>query len=112
MKNVAKIIALVLVIAMVAVVLTACAPKDVESAKEKMKEAGYISVGYQDADDDEGVVGAFMSTKLTESLVAILYDSKSAAKDAFGDYENKDNVKVTGKWIVFGSEGAIEAFEA
>ncbi len=111
MKNLAKVVALVLVIAMFAVVLTACAPKDVESAKEKMDEAGYLCVGYEDASDDEGVVGAFMCTKITENLVAILYESKSAAKEAFGEYENKTNVKVTGKWIVFGSEAAIAAFE-
>ena len=100
------------------VALCGCAPKDVDAAKEKMEEAGYLGVGYQG--EGEGLVGAFMATKATgllegETLIATLYDSKSAAKDALeeaqGDAKDDQVAKQIGKWIVIGTEQAIKDFK-
>lgn len=107
---------LIMILALVA--LTGCAPKSVDAAKEKMKEAGYVAVGYQG--EGEGLVGAFSATKIisiteAESIIATLYDSKAAAKEAFK--KASENLKAdevceqVGKWIVVGTEQAIKDFK-
>ena len=117
MKKIIKLSSL-LVIAFALVVLAGCAPKSVDAAKEKMTDAGYIAVGYQG--EGEGLVGAFSATKIisitkAESIVATLYDSKSAAKEAYK--KASENLKADelceqiGKWIVVGTEEAIKAFK-
>ncbi len=128
MKNLAKVLALVLVVAMVAVVLTACAPKDVDSAIEKMEEAGYTAIGREVSDDEkeegavgaigctkgEGVLGAIGGALQGDYLVAVLYDSTSSAKDALAElqeYDEDTDVQRIGKWLVQGSEEAIAAFK-
>ena len=107
---------LIMVLALVA--LTGCAPKSVDAAKEKMQDAGYITVGYEG--EGEGLVGAFSATKIisitqAESIVATLYDSKSSAKEAYK--KASENLKADevceqiGKWIVIGTEQAIKDFK-
>lgn len=95
------------------VLLCGCAPKDVAKAKEKMEEAGYLCVGYEDK-EAEGFVGGFAATKVSggfESITAALYDSSKAAKEAAEELGNKESIQVIGKWVVWGSEGAIKAFK-
>ena len=92
------------------VLLCGCAPKDVAKAEEKMTEAGYLCKGYQ-SEEAEGFVGGFFATKLTENLTAALYDSSKAAKEAAEELSDKDSIQVIGKWVVWGSEGAIKAFK-
>ncbi len=131
MKNLAKVLALVLVVAMVAVVLTACAPKDVEAAIAKMEEAGYEATGYQGdnldeeykesgaigmvtASKGEGFLGAIGGALQGDMLMALLYDSTAAAKDALAEaqaYDEDTDVQRIGKWLVMGSEDAIAAFK-
>ena len=88
--------------------MTACTPKDVESAKTKMSKADYLIVGYENKDAD-GLVGGFVATKLIENMTAALFDTKENAKkfaELMGDKAVQD-----GKWVYFGSEGAIEDFK-
>ena len=92
------------------VLLCGCAPKDVAKAKEKMTEAGYLCLGYEDK-EAEGFVGGFAATKISENITAALYDSSKAAKEAAEKLGDKDSIQVIGKWVVWGSEGAIKAFK-
>ena len=104
-KLLTLIVSLLLIVTMA--FMAACTPKDVESAKAKMDEAGYIVVGYENK-DAEGLVGGFVATKITETITAALFDDKESAKDfaeAMGEKAVQD-----GKWVYFGSEGAIKAF--
>ncbi len=130
MKNLAKVLALVLIVAMFAVMLTACAPKNVKDATEKMEEAGYYCfTGTNDTlnaligaiRDAEGAQNVFMCAKgdnmvvaltniVSDSLVAVLFDTKANAKASLEDYTG-DKAKVIGKWVVIGSEDAVKAFK-
>lgn len=116
MKKIARALALVLTLALTCVAFVACAPKDVEAAKAKMTDAGYICAGIQDDDKEEGAVGGIFATKITETVTAVLYDSSADANAAYEKYlekykdDTKKNVKKSGKWIVIGTEAAIEAF--
>lgn len=104
-KLLTLIVSLLLIVTMA--FMAACTPKDVESAKAKMDEAGYIVVGYENK-DAEGLVGGFVATKITETITAALFDDKESAKDfaeAMGEKAVQD-----GKWVYFGSEGAIKDF--
>ena len=87
--------------------LFACAPSNVEKAKKKMEDAGYIVVGKEDK-EAEGLVGAFAATKITENIVAFLFETSADAK-AYAEKVGSKAVQ-DGKWVYFGSEGAIEAF--
>ena len=112
MKKAVPIIAVALVVVLAAVFLVACAPSNVEKAKENLKKEGYIVVGYQR--QSEGVVGGIVATKLTSTMTAVLYDKASTARADLKEIkkENPDtNAKVMGKWIVWGDEAAIKAFK-
>ena len=87
--------------------LFACAPSNVEKAKAKMEDAGYIVVGKED-EKAEGLVGAFAATKITENIVAFLFESTADAK-AYAEKMGSKAVQ-DGKWVYYGTEGAIEAF--
>ena len=87
--------------------MAACTPKDVDAAKAKMDEAGYLVVGYQNK-EAEGLVGGIVASKLIENMTAALFDTKENAKK-FAELIGEKAVQ-NGKWVYFGSEGAIEDF--
>lgn len=87
--------------------LFACTPSNVEKAKAKMEDAGYLVVGKED-ENAEGLVGAFAATKITENIVAFLFETKDDAKK-FAEEMGSKAVQ-DGKWVYYGSESAIEAF--
>ena len=110
----------VALIAVVACVLFACVPSNLDKAKTKMEDAGYTVIAVEKS--YEGFEGGFSATKVSISegsgqLFAFYFkDSKSAkaAYDKMGDSEKKeksDIIKLKGKWIYIGSEAAIKAFE-
>ena len=68
-------------------------------------------IGYQTDEDVEGLIGGIIATKLTEefkteTITALLFDSKESASD-FADTHDHDS---DGKWVYYGTEGAIEDF--
>ena len=108
-KLLTLIVSLLLIVTMA--FMAACTPKDVESAKKKMKEADYTVIGYE-SKDAENLVGAFAATNplapLTDTLVALLFEDKESAKD-FAE-KTGENAVQDGKWVYWGAEDAIKAF--
>lgn len=107
----------------------ACAPSNVEKAKDKLKDAGYtiVTASEEAVPYVEGSVGSIMAAKggdtlaetFTgggEALTAVLFESKSAAKDYYEkvkDEEAEDEdqiIKQDGKWVYIGTESAIKDF--
>lgn len=132
MKKAIKVIALVAVLAIIGVVLFACAPGDLDKAKSKMDKAGYEAETYKltdkeidamkAADKYDGQVGYIDAYKESgddgEYLYAMLFTSASKAKSYYNDHKKDINeedvedytVKVSGKWIVAGTKAAVKAF--
>ena len=121
-----KILSLILVV-LTCLCFAACAPSNIEKAKDKMTEAGYTIVA---ASEDavpgvEGSVGSIMAVKGADTLLgnvtgegetlsAVLFESSKAAKEYYNNNKDKaeedDNVKLSGKWVIVGTEDAIKAF--
>ncbi len=114
MRKFAKFISLIMILVMSALILTACVPSDVDSAKEKMEKAGYFVIYYTDYDEDKGVVGGIIATKIGDGLIALYFNSSKEAKEyAEGWTDSKyDKVEYSGKWAFIGTEDAIEDFKA
>ena len=120
-----KKVILGLFVALFALVLVGCAPKDSSAAKQKMEKAGYTVVAtvYDEVQED-GSVASLACTKgntigsiidgLGNGLTAVLYDSTKNAKAAYNSSKNaegKSNYTLVGKWVVWGSEEAVKAFK-
>ena len=93
--------------------LVACAPNSVADAKEKMKEAGYTVVAYNN-DTAEGLQGGFVATSGLiggNSMTALYFETKEDAKNFFESLENKENGAQSGNWVYWGDEAAIKAFK-
>ena len=119
----------VLILAVCALLLVACAPADSDKAKAKMEKAGYTvtwsankevgekgEVGYLTATKGSSLGGLIDGVLNGDMLVAALYDSASNAKKAFNeakDAEGKvpENAEVVGKWVIYGTDGAIKTFK-
>lgn len=103
-----------LLAAIMCIGMAACTPSSVEKAEEKMQEAGYKVVAYS-KDDAEGMVGGFVASKgltdITNTMTAILFDSKDAASDFYSTISETGAV-LDGKWVYWGAEEAIEEFTA
>ena len=105
-----------LLMAIMCIGMAACTPSSVEKAEEKMQEAGYTVVAYED-EDAEGMVGGFVATAGLSGLLggdvmtAVLFDSKDAATDFYSTLAEPGAV-LDGKWVYWGSEKAIEEFTA
>lgn len=112
-----------------------CAPKNTDSAKDRMTNKGYnVEVyttekqtqAYNDLYDIEGckaVITAFKNsgTTFTDYCNIILFDTTSHAKEALQrikDVSNKSeikddtvyDIKRSGKWIYYGSEQGMKDF--
>lgn len=105
---------LAVITAIMCIGMSACAPSSVEKAEEKMQEAGYKVVAYS-KDDAEGMVGGFVASKgitdLTNSMTAVLFESKDAASDFYSTLSETGAV-LDGKWVYWGAEEAVDAFTA
>ena len=103
-----------LLAAIMCIGMAACTPSSVEKAEEKMQEAGYKVVAYS-KDDAEGMVGGFVASKgltdITNTMTAILFDSKDAASDFYSTISETGAV-LDGKWVYWGAEEAIKEFTA
>ena len=121
MKKFAKIFVSVVMLFVMAFTFASCVPSSYDKATEKMEKAGYTVVGTTFDKKEDGSVGTFNATKVvltntseSGTLTAILYDSSKDAKAAVEKVKNENpdsSVKQKGKWVYFGTEKAIEAFE-
>lgn len=112
MQKVLKMFSFAFVLLFASIALIACVPANVEKAEAKMEEAGYSVSAYTKDEDAEGFVGGFIASKgLTDTMTAMLFDSKKNAEqfveDALLNIYTQD-----GKWVYTGSDSAIEAFKA
>lgn len=115
MKKFLKSFCIVFVAIITGFAVTACKPGSVEKAQEKMQSAGYTVLEYENDEGIEGFVGGFIAMNISagESMIAILFESKSDA-EKFAEINTDRSygeVKVEGKWLFAGSEGAIKAFK-
>ena len=123
-----KIISILLA-AFTCLCLTACAPSDLEKAEEKMEKAGYsvVVTGENAAellvgDDAEGMIVATkmeggLTNLKTETVTAYLFESITDAmeyykekKDDMDDKDDKTVFKMSGKWVIAGTEQAVKDF--
>ena len=115
MKKLAKLLSLTLVFVTAMFMLTACVPSDVESAKEKMDEAGYKVKDYADydADNEEGIKGGIIAYTFEDGIIAIYFESSKQAKEYAEKWEDSkyDEIGSSGKWAYAGTEKAIEDFK-
>ncbi len=98
--------------AITCVAFVACAPGSIEDAKTKMEEAGYTVQTSEMA----GVSNIY-AEKDGEVLSAALYASTGDAKSALELTEAMSGMmpegyvlKRSGKWVVTGTEAAVDAF--
>ena len=88
----------------------ACTPSNVEQAEDKMEEAGYFVIAYSNK-DAEGLVGGLVATKITETITAAYFETSDNAKEFYETLKLKEtSVVQDGKWVYWGSEGAVEDF--
>ena len=114
MKKFAKFTALALVLVLAVAMFAACVPSDIESAEAKLKEAGYTVLSH--SEEAEGLQGGFVASKVSigvEMVYAMYFDSAKSAKDWYNANTTKDDndTKCSGKWVYWGTEGGIKAFE-
>lgn len=120
MKKLTKILSLMFVVLFAGVVLAGCTPSSIDKAKAKMEEAGYVVSAYQQAENAEGYVGAFMAVKvgsITEinGMVAILFETANDANkfaNTWSGAEYSEDNFIEGKWVYCGTEQALEVFKA
>ena len=111
MKKFLKWIALAMATLSLSAMFAACAPSSVDKGRAKMAEAGYtvtdvVYAGY------DGCLGGFFATEGAFSgdhLTAYLFESTDAAK-AYMEKHGKQDTVLKGKWVITGSEDAIEDF--
>lgn len=103
-KFLAAIFAFVMCLALVA-----CAPASVEKAEDKMEDAGYTVLAYEQ--DAEGLVGGIIAKKglMGDGMTALLFETKDDAKDFMEDLGDDDAV-LKGKWVCWGDDDAIKDF--
>lgn len=124
MKKIITIIAVIALVAVLGVVLFACAPSSVEKATSKMTKAGYTVSSYstKDAEDSDGGITAVKANSLLDwdGIYAMHFTSTKAAKKFYEDLIGSDkedqkeakenNLKQDGKWVYWGSDAAVKAF--
>ena len=127
MKKFLQVLSLAMVLAITLIGMVACGgPKDLESAKATMTEAGYSATIINASEGNEdGAIGTLSATKVSldigsgcnmegEHVTATLFESSKAAKAYYEKHvdENEEDddefLHVKGKWVYFGTEAAID----
>ena len=88
MKKLARFISLIMLFTVASLILTACLPSNVETAKTKMEKAGYVvSEPIITAYESElGVIGKIKAQKIganaspEDTIIALLFESEKLAK--------------------------------
>lgn len=126
MKKLAKILSLTMALLVSTLLFTACVPSDVESAKDKMRDADYnISEPIIVSSESEaGVVGKIKAQKLNsynlpeDTIIALLFETSKQAKEYYesggGWYDSVlSKTGCDGKWVyAANTEQAIKDFKA
>ena len=124
MKKLLKLLSLALIAVIASCSLLACAPSDLSKAKEKMAAAGYnVIVTEAKEGNEDNRVGTIVVTKIeigatfeAESFTATLFKSAKDAKAYYeknygsDDKEDESTVKLSGKWIYWGSGETEKVF--
>lgn len=120
MKFFIKKTVILLSLLMLMVVSVSCAPNDIESAKTKLKDAGYVVTNQVfDEDNEDGVTGILSATKASvslegieyEQIIVVYFDSSSNAKKYADEWkDSKFTVKHSGKCAYAGTKQAIKDF--
>jgi hypothetical protein len=108
-----KFLSLILA-ALTCLCFAACAPADLDKAKEKMEKAEYsVVVTQEDATEllyGEKAVGMIVASTgglLNAKVVtAVLFEDAESAKALAKDQDGK----AEGKWAIWGDESAVDAF--
>lgn len=129
MKKVLKLSSILFVVAFL-FTLVSCAPKNAEAATAKLEKKDYTvmnqALTIQELKEKfgiDGVKNALFCFKKDKdgsmySLTAVLFEKKSQAKDAASKIKESNekanleiNITIVGKWVIYGSEQAIEDFK-
>lgn len=128
MKKVLRLSSILFVVAFL-FTLVSCAPKDAAAARTKLEKEGYTVVTdgtiiptALKAFNVDNVVTVLTCAKgdgeKAEALVAILFESKSDAKDSVSGIKNyaklngyESSVTSAGKWVIYGTEQAVKDFK-
>ena len=114
MKKLTKILSLiVLVVSLFS--LTACFPKDFDSAKQKMEDAGYyVNINEYKDYKLHGIVSGFTAFKLDENnqkqtVIVIYFESAQKAQEYAKDWRDSIFiVEYNGKFAYAGTQSAID----
>ena len=111
MKRSLKFLSLFL-ICILTFLLTACIPSDVESARQKMEEAGYF-VEELGGDEEDGIIGGINAIGFNEGLIALYFESSTLAKEYAKDWvDSKYSVtEYNGNWAYIGTSKAVKDFK-
>ena len=114
MKKLIRLIACTIMLVL-AMVMLACTPTNLEKAEEKMGKAGYnVSIIA-----DENAEGVLVASKGNERIMAMLFQTKEQAEEFYNnDYKmlafilyDIDNAVLDGKWIYSGTAQSIKDFK-
>lgn len=127
MKKIVTVIAIIALVALLGTMLFACTPSGVKKATKKLEKADYTVTTAEIPEEYKkvGVDGYIEARKGDDYLEAIHFDTLKNArafrKDHDEDFNEKQstyaaafgNVSIQriGKWIVLGTEEAINAFK-
>lgn len=105
MKKLFKLFSLLLAV-VCTFALTACTPKDMDAAKEKLEKAGYTVVVY------ENYFIAKTALVNGETVTGYLFESKEKAEESYERIKKIDaNAVLSGKWIYYGTEQGMKDFD-
>jgi hypothetical protein len=124
MKKIISIVAICLILTLIAAVLVACVPNNMDKAKTKLEKADY---DVRTADDLKIYKALFdgledgleaYNSKTKGEVGAFLFKDKKSAQDAESNakklvdyyYDDDFSVVVKGKWIIIGNDEGIKAF--
>ena len=119
-KTVFKSLALMLVVAMVGVLVVACAPaSNPDKAKKALEDNDYVVVKLDNYLNLEGVDCVVTGTKGLlsgdpQSVTIVYFEDNASAKDAWDEIKDKAGegedvvIKKSGKMIYFGTKQAIK----
>ena len=115
MKKLIRIIASLALVVAFGIIAVGCAPFGIDKAEDKMEDLGYFVIEKDyDKDENETIAGYINATKLeTGNVTATLYRKAEDAKEAFeelGADKDSKTVKLVGRWLIVGSEDAVEDF--
>lgn len=111
MKRSLKFLSLFL-ICILTFLLTACIPSNVESARQKMKEAGY-TVYVLEAVEEDGIVGGITAIGFSEGLIALYFENSTLAKEYAEDWVDSkySEISYSGNCAYAGTSKAVDDFK-